>query len=270
MASHQRSPWSALLGELDVWASLGHRARLWFRDDDASSDIPGLRWMVQNAAACDVPIFFAVIPGLLTEDAESLLRSHPNHWVLQHGYDHADHSLPGQEQTELCDHRDIDEVARQLEQGRQRLEEAFAERFLPVMVPPWHRIGPRIGSCLSAWHFEAFSAHARGLDRSVDFLPTVDAQIDLMRWSDPFVFIGRDDLEHQLVEELELRRLRDAFSKPVGILSHHSMMCSDKMSAIRELWSLASAHAGARWLGGTEVFSVGPSQRPDSCGRSEG
>jgi hypothetical protein len=82
-----------------------------------------------------------VIPGGATEALAKRLAEEPDVWVLQHGWAHAQHNGPNQKKAELGDQRPLPVVLEELRAGREKLERLFPERFLPVLVPPWNRIG---------------------------------------------------------------------------------------------------------------------------------
>ena len=150
-------PWAALAAELDRWAAAGRPATLWWRDDDAAEDTPALERLLALGAAAGVPLALAVVPGNRWRPPER--RASPSEAVdvLQHGWRHANHAAGGEGGWELGDHRPLAEVAAELEAGRERLREAFGDRFLPVLVPPWNHISEPVVQALPGLGFSGLS-----------------------------------------------------------------------------------------------------------------
>ena len=74
--------------ELLRWRAADKRARLWWRDDDASGTSPQLSRLLQLSQASAVPLTLAVIPA---GDMAALSKSLPAGGqlsVVQHGVDH--------------------------------------------------------------------------------------------------------------------------------------------------------------------------------------
>jgi hypothetical protein len=136
--------WSDLERELDGWADVGLTATLWWRDDDAAALNPDIERLVGLAADIRVPLHLAAIPRDLSSDLVAALEGNAAVRVLQHGYAHVDHAPEGAGSWELGDHRPQSEVLEELALGFAGLGQAFGERFLPVLVPPWTRIDPAL------------------------------------------------------------------------------------------------------------------------------
>ena len=145
--------WAMLGRELGLWAEGGQRATLWWRDDDAAAVTPALERLLALQAEHAVPLALAVIPDGLAPGLVARLSGCAGVVVIQHGHRHLNHAGKGEGAWELGNHRPLAEVAQELEIGRRRLAEAFGERFLPVLAPPWNRISERVVASLPALGF---------------------------------------------------------------------------------------------------------------------
>ncbi len=144
------SGWSVLAAELDRWQEQGRQATLWWRDDDACRATPALVSLLAIAAEARIPVAVAAVPAALERSLVDAVVAAPMATVLQHGYAHRNHALPGARNAELGTDRPLAAVEAELVAGRDRLRDAFGPRFLPVLVPPWNRIAPAVVARLPA------------------------------------------------------------------------------------------------------------------------
>src|SRR6185503_10933091 len=86
----RRMSWDALDAELERWRAAGRVATFWWRDDDAVTDTPALRRLLELRASLDVPLALAVIPA--NADAALAALVPPEVAVLQHGFAHRNHA----------------------------------------------------------------------------------------------------------------------------------------------------------------------------------
>jgi hypothetical protein len=118
--------------------------RFWWRDDDAVTSTPELERLLSIRREHDVPLALAVVPKDATRSLAERLAGEPSVRVLQHGWQHKRHSPEGEKKMELGDHRPAAEVLGELRAGFERLSELFPSQFLPILVPPWNRIGAAV------------------------------------------------------------------------------------------------------------------------------
>src|SRR5262249_34562391 len=104
-----------------------------------------------------VPLALAVVPAGMTTALATALANHRNVTVLQHGWQHANHAPPSAPPAEIGGQRSLATVADELRRGRERLIDAFEERFIPVLVPPWHQIAPELVPMLPGIGFRGLS-----------------------------------------------------------------------------------------------------------------
>jgi hypothetical protein len=245
--------WAALDTELERWRRAGRVATFWWRDDDAAALVPNLERLVQLLAP--IPAAFAVIPGRLTAETRRLL-STGDVAVLQHGFSHDDHG--DGEPVELTDGRPLAVVQDELRRGWAALSATFGKQALPVLVPPWHRIGPKIESSLAAWGFSGISRFCPRERRMQHGLTVVNTHVDLMQWDRPPRFAGEQQVLDQLLTHLQARRQGEVDSEePTGLLSHHRTTCNASFALIEMLLNRLSGRDEVRWVPAAAAFGSG-------------
>jgi hypothetical protein len=250
----------ALARELDHWAALGRRATLWLRDDDASSDSPPLRRLLGLAHAHGVPVVIASIPASADSTLGDAIGRYDEATLVQHGFAHLNHAAPGERSTELGSGRNLYARLAELQQGRERLADAFGERFAPVLVPPWNRIGDDLPPHLTATGFIGLSRFGpRASAEAAPGLAQVNTHVDPIAWRRERQFIGADAAFARVAAHLRARRERacDA-DEPTGLLTHHLAFDDAAWNFVDALLRVTRAHRAAAWLGVAEAFSNGP------------
>lgn len=248
------SGWPALADEIARWRDLGRDAELWWRDDDAADATAALERLLALKAETAVPLALAVVPARATPDLAARLDGLSAVDVMQHGYSHTNHAPPGDKKCELGAHRPAMLVLGELGTGRMALERLFAERALPVLVPPWNRIAPALVPALPEIGFtglSTFSARARA--EPVRGLRQINTHVDLIDWKDRARFVGHDAAVAALVEAL--RQSRRASGEPVGLLSHHLAMDEGAWIFLRSLLGEATKLPGVRLCSARDLFA---------------
>jgi hypothetical protein len=244
-------PWQGLGRELGRWAAAGTPASLWWRDDDAAEVTPPLERLLTLATEQAVPLALAVVPGLLSDELAARLAGCPSVTVLQHGWRHANHAAGGEGGWELGDHRPLAEVAAELEQGRERLREAFDDRFLPVLVPPWNHISEPVVQALPGLGFSGLSTFgARERVTPAPGLVQVNAHCDPISWKSGACFAGTAKALGELIGHLQERRSGAADpQEPTGLVTHHLQMDEASWEFVTLLLQRIAA-----WQNAREVF----------------
>ena len=120
--------------------------------------------------------------------------------VLQHGYSHTNHAPPSDKKVELGPHRPAMLVLGDLGTGWLALERLFAEKALPVMVPPWNRIALALVPTLPEIGFTGVSTFGprkrRDAVRGLALRP--DTHVDLVDWKGTRGFVGEEAALGQL------------------------------------------------------------------------
>ncbi len=248
------SSWEALAAELDAWRMVDLAPTLWWRDDDAEGLCPALERLNQLSLGYRVPLYLATIPQSVRPDLAALLASNPRLWLLQHGYSHRSHALPGQRKCELGDDRPLAETGRELAQGWQQLQR-FRERALPVLVPPWNRLSEQVAERLPGLGYARLSVlGARPQRRGI---AEVNVHVDLVNWKQGRCFAGEAAVIGQLVAHLRSRRVGGAEpQEPTGIMTHHLAHDEACWAFLAHLFTFLERYPEIRWLDGAALLDA--------------
>jgi hypothetical protein len=216
-------PWhrpsrAALEAELKRFADRrGAPVRFWWRDDDAIAATPALDRLLAIQAEQDVPLCLAVIPAQATEGLAERLKAEPAVDVAQHGWDHHDHAATGEPPCELGGDRRPALVCAELRQGWSRLAELFGAKALPVLAPPFNRIGRGVTlAVMRDWRAISVAGDLPGIAA-----PTINVHLDLIDWTrhEP---ASESTVIAAALRALWVRRVGlVAPSAPIGIMTHH-------------------------------------------------
>ena len=262
--------WQSLDDELALWSQAGRNATFWWRDDDACSSTPELERLLQISEKFAVPISLAVIPAKMENSLCKRLFDNDRIAVLQHGYRHRNHAPFGEKKSEYGEHRLIDEMSRELEQGKAMLQCGFGEQFRAVLVPPWNRYSvhllPRLVNCgylgMSAmWARIDSRLFNQSIWQLKDPLsdPTrllqVNTHIDPIAWRHDRGFIGENEALEQLVCHLQFRReFPQLGDEPTGLLSHHVDQPESVWEFCLRFASTITDHDSCRWLSASDIW----------------
>jgi hypothetical protein len=253
--------WADLERELDAWETAGEAAWLWWRDDDAATDSPALRRLIELtlAAATPLPITLAVIPARAETTLAQALRSRRHVAFLQHGYAHVNHAAAGAKKAEFPAGRDVARALRELELGFRRMENLFGGRALPVLVPPWNRIDPALVERLPEIGFHGLSSYgSHRPSGDGTSLAIVNTHVDIMRWHGAREFLGTENCLDLAIAHLQARRHgRADRSEATGILTHHLVHDAGAWQFLAEFVRRTLSHPGARWMHAVELFGCG-------------
>jgi hypothetical protein len=250
--------WSELEHELDSWGAAGREATFWWRDDDARTVAAPLEKLLAVSEATETPLAIAVIPAGCEKTLAQRLSGSNLIGVLQHGFDHANHAPPGEKRTELGDHRPRDQILAQLHRGREKLTGLFAQRALPVLVPPWNRVGTGLVPALPDHGFRGISTFGpRKTPEFVSGLRTVNAHVDIVDWRGDRGFVGVAAALEQAVEHLRRRRTNSVDgTEPTGLLTHHLVLDDAGWQFTADFLERTGAHPAARWIGADALFGI--------------
>ena len=250
--------WERLEREIDAWAATGREATLWWRDDDAVAATAELDRLLDLTGRAGIPVALAVIPARAEAELAARLSYARDVSVLQHGYAHRNHAGPGSRAVECGGARGLEEVVTELRLGRGRLAGLFAERFLPVLVPPWNRIDAALVPRLAALDFRGLSTwEAREGREAAPGLLQVHTHADPIAWRRGRGFAGTDRVTLALADHLEARRMGRADpEEPTGLLTHHLVHDAAGWEFLGELSRRLGRRRGLRWVGGPEAFAT--------------
>ncbi|TBA34822.1 polysaccharide deacetylase family protein [Rhizobium ruizarguesonis] len=245
-----RMAWDPLRRELDRWQAAGRVARFWLRDDDAVEPTLALEMLMALAGENEVPLMLAVIPGLTGEALAVRLGEEADVAVAVHGWSHKNHAGLKAKKQELGGERPTEVVLGELGEGFRLLERLHPVRFLPVLVPPWNRIGAALIPALPALGFAALSVYGRAKPGSP--VPLLNTHVDIIDWHGTRG--GRSEAE--LVTEL-VAELRDRFAgseEPIGVLTHHLVHDAAAWDFLSALFAVTGGHPAVRWLSAPELL----------------
>lgn len=242
------TPWEDLRRELDAWSAAGREATLWWRDDDAVEPSAPLDRLLA-AAGGGVPISLAVIPATASPGLAERIGGTLGVEVLQHGSAHANHAPAGEKKAELGPHRPIGQVLQELTRMRDRMVALFNDRFRPVLVPPWNRIGAELAAALPDIGLAGLSTYtARRSAHPAPGLRQVNCHVDIFDWRGRR-FAGEQGCVELMVGHLAARRSgRADAAEPTGLLTHHLVHDDDCWTFLDRLIAATRNHAAVRWI----------------------
>ena len=246
-----------LLELLDAARDRSVELPFWWRDDDAQAVTPQLARLLGLATGLGLPLGLAVVPaGVAPALADRVARVADLH-VLQHGWSHRNHSPPGEKKTELGDHRPKEAIERELRLGFERLRRLFPEKFLPVLVPPWNRIGAAAKAAMPSVGLRGLSAFGPA---DPGAFHQANVHVDLFAWRPARRPLPLSEIYAGLCREV-LRRLEGA-AEPIGIMTHHLVHGEESWSLLEEVFALLRRHPAVAWPTIPALFDLAPGGIP--------
>lgn len=236
---------------MEALAAAPSPVRFWWRDDDAGADDERLVPLLRISASRRAPVALAVVPRWLMPRTADRILTASGATVLQHGIAHADHSIPPAKKIELGGRAEATVLLAGLRDGRLALTRAFAERFAPVLVPPWNRIAPTLVPRLPESGFVGVSTYgprAAGPSGPI----RVNTHLDLALWRD-----GAKALPLSAALDRLARLVTCHGDEPLGILSHHQVMDAGAFATLDRILALVQDHPRARLASAPELFGEG-------------
>jgi hypothetical protein len=158
---------------------------------------------------------------------------------------------------EVGGERSTDEIQTQLAAGCQKLQDKFADQFLPVLVPPWNRIESRTYAALVSAGFCGLSSMwARANAYPAEGLLQVNTHLDPVNWRHDRGFIGEFRAIAHICNHLFTQRTAgQASNEPTGILTHHLAQTEEVWDFVRRLMQKLSEHPAVEWLDARSIWS---------------
>jgi hypothetical protein len=255
------SSWDDLARECAAWGESGRLATWWWRDDDAVEATPALDQLLLVARG---PIALAVIPAQLQPSLASRLKQNPEAAVLQHGFAHRNEAPAGGRKSEFPDERNVTAIERDLGAGLRKLSETFGAQFLPVLTPPWNRIGGRAVAILQSIGFIGLSRYLPRSAAQIHGVNQVNTHVDIIDWrgsNGPVRgFLGESACLDLFIGHLRARRLATVDAQePTGVLSHHLVHDPATWRFLEKLRDFLGNQAAARLLDPSAAFQSGKS-----------
>lgn len=247
------------LAALDQLAAEDRAVALWWRDDDARRPSVALDRLFLLRERQDLPLALAVIP----DDAEPGLAARLDHdgriVPLLHGWSHANHAPADEKRAEFGDHRPLAAMETEIATGKARLEELFGDRFLPVFVPPWNRIGEEARGLLPKLGLPIVSTYGAARQPAVGGPVELNTHLDIMDWR-AMSGLAMDEADQRLASLIEARH--GGTIEPIGILSHHLQHDEAAWTLLERLLTAIAEHPAVLWPELAALVSAAQPSRP--------
>ncbi len=239
-----------LVQALAATRTAGVQLKFWWRDDDAVSVTPQLEDLLSIRAEAEVPLALAVIPKFAEAALMDRLNETGSVFVLQHGWAHAKNSPAGEKASEFGESRPLEASLTDLQRGHDRLAPMAGNLFLPVLTPPWNRIGGEARSGRQEIGLTGLSVFG-----SSDGEPHVcNTHFDIIAWRTTRGFIGMQKAYALLADEIEHRL--DEPEEPIGILTHHLVHDEEANAFLRHLFGLLREEPHVTWPDLPKLFHL--------------
>jgi peptidoglycan/xylan/chitin deacetylase (PgdA/CDA1 family) len=219
----------------------------WWRDDDAGRDDPKLERLLDLAARHERPLTVAVVPEWLEPATVERLLGSPWATVIQHGVAHTDWGGPDDKKIELGGTVDRGWLADRLVAGRERLEAAFGDRFVPALAPPWNNIATDVAARLPSLGFCGLSCDPG--PPGVVPLRRVDVHVDAVAWHEGTRSKGAAELEAELAAARS-----EVGEEPVGLLTHHLVVSEPGWRDLDQVLRLGHDDLSVVWATARQLF----------------
>jgi len=231
------SDWRRRLHEAAERWTGNHVPTVFFRADDIGAGGRAFEAVCRLFRHHETPLAMAVVPAWLSQvRKEQLFRSAPLEESLwgwhQHGWRHVNWQRTGKK-SEFGEQRPFEKQWRDIWQGRQKMEDIFLDRFIPVFTPPWNRLSPLTVKILQQLNFRGISLAGplpRGA-RPPSGLTNLRVQIDLHTRK------ARDPEQDYLALLDEITAMMGR-KEPIGIMVHHHRMSLFAFDFLHELLTI--------------------------------
>lgn len=243
--------WAPLRNGLKQFRRSGLALPLWWRDDDAISATPALDRLTALSEDLQVPVHIAVIPDRADHSLVRHVTDCKTLVPLVHGWRHVNHAPPEQKRAEFNTLRADGQS--EIQQALTRMKALFADRLLPIFVPPWNRINAEHTRSLADAGYRGLSTFApRAARCAARRLVQINTHIDPIDWR------GTRDLKDPqmiitgILNTLQARENGDADAQePIGYLTHHLVHTAP-------LWDFSRDLLSELRDGGADVVSLTP------------
>ena len=241
---------------LDGLSRAGIEWPIWWRDDDAVEGSAALDRLIELAAKYQAPLSLAVVPAGATEGLAARVARAQNIDILQHGWSHSNLAPLGEKKCEL--HDDAQGIETRLVEGQNRLGNLFGERLLPVLVPPWNRIGDTLLARLPSLGYAGVSTFKpRSAQFAAQRLVQVNTHWDPIAWKSGGGLRDPDVLISELAAYAEALPAGSAdHREPFGLLTHHLVHDGWTWRLLDDVLRILAKHEAVRIIGARKAFDV--------------
>ena len=258
-----QTAWQRLSDEVEKWQIAGREVALWWRDDDVIEPTPELARLTGISQRYDIPLSLAVIPANMSETlAHNTDLFAADTCLLVHGLDHRNRALADEKKAEFTSQRPLADMTADLVRALALLNNAFPDRALPVLVPPWNRIPDALIPILTETGFVGLSTYKDRDPNSVHAgLHINNCHVDPINWKADKTFLGEVATLDLLTEHLVTKRGRSAGlsadqGEITGILTHHLVQDAKTWAFLEKFAAWTAEQPSVRWLDAREAFKL--------------
>ncbi|WP_406856563.1 glycosyltransferase [Alsobacter sp. KACC 23698] len=256
-ARRRAAGWERLEAALDRLGRLGMRLDLWWRDDDCVAPSPALDRLLGLSRRAGAPLALAVVPAAADPALRRVLAGAPQASVIQHGYAHANHAGPEGKKRELGD-APAELVLAELAFGRERLEELFGARSLPILAPPWNRIDAALVPLLPGCGFRGLSTFKpRAQASPAPGLLQVNTHFDPIDWRGSRGLADEGALLASFADHVDaVAEGRADPDEAYGLLTHHLVHDGWVWRFLEELLGRLAETRSVRFVSAAQAFRL--------------
>jgi predicted glycosyltransferase len=249
--------WRRLGEALDEIAQTGTSLPVWWRDDDVVAPSPALDRLLGLSERFNAPLALATIPLLATQKLAERLVHESRVDIIVHGLAHRNHSPPGELSSELGIGQPLLDRMAALYGAHERLRRLFGSKVVPMLAPPWNRIGDDLAERLGEMGFVGLSTFKRRRSREV-----ATGVLQVNTHIDPVFWRGHGGLRDEAAMLDDLAALaRETASRPpeerepIGLLTHHLEHDPWVWRFVEELLACLSAHKAVHFTRPAEFLA---------------
>ena len=248
--------WRELAEEISRARDLGRSVEFWWRDDDTAGPAPALDRLLALSADAGVPVALAVVP--LSADPAWRAQFGAQVSVLQHGADHANRAAPGEKKTEFSASEAPQAALARLVAARKRLEAQAADRFVPVLAPPWNRLPQQLVPRLAGAGFRGLSQYGqRPSAEPSRGLRQVNTHVDIIAWRSGRGFVGEPEALRAASRHLAAKRAGSADpDEATGWLTHHACHDEPAWRFLERLFETTRGMQAVGWRSAKALFNI--------------
>ncbi len=208
-----------------------------FRADDIGVISTNFLRMLDLFQRYQTPLCLAVVPTWVTRSRWMAIQApidtlSPLWCWHQHGWSHTNHETAGKK-CEFGLSRSEDDIERDLDKGKERLETVLGPDFSPFFTPPWNRCSDTTIEKLKKLGFSAIS-RSRGEQNEPKLLPDMYINVDLHTRKESISSDSLDGLCRELKQAIR--------EKYIGIMIHHQRMNDNAFILLDRLLGVITAH----------------------------
>jgi predicted glycosyltransferase len=249
--------WQRLHAVLEEIANIGETLPVWWRDDDVVAPSAALDRLLALSQRFAAPVALAAIPLLATPALGERLAGELRVDVIVHGLAHRNHAPPGHSSSELGIGQPLLDRMAALYGAHARLRRLLGAKVVPMLAPPWNRIGGDLTERLGEVGFLGLSTFKRRRAReAAPGVLQVNTHVDPVFWRghgglrdeaamlDDLAALARETVAHPPRER-----------EPIGLLTHHLEHDPWVWRFIEELLAFLAAHRAVRFTRPAEFLA---------------